>query len=203
MFKQFSALALALSVAGLVGCGVTPNTTVSTTGDRFAVATLGQHGANVNLAFKKGFSTQATAHRWVEADIVRYDVVLTVQKADGGFETLDTYPVEKDAPGVRFKGLQFGKLYRVHVKIMGNEGGKADETLNVLNAKTWTQAGSGYAQYDFTADQDIVVDQDGTVSLQFDAVSFNGKGGLTIEGPEEGTFENEGQPDVEILPALN
>lgn len=202
MLKQFSGLFLALTLAGLVGCGGLPTTLRTMDADRMAVATFGEHGANIMLGFEQGLSTQATVHRWVPADIVRYDVVLTAENAAQVYEELSVHPVAKDATGVRFKGLQFGKRYRVHVRIMGVEGGvpAPGQGLLVLNQNSQNLPGIGYVAYDFTADQDIESEQAGTVALRFDSVAFNGKGDLTLNPPVEGGYESEPVPSAEIVP---
>ena len=198
MFKQISTLALALSVAGLVGCGVAPTAQIATTGDRFVVETVGQHGHNVALNFGEALSTQA-AHRWVKGDIVRYELDLMVQGEAGFTQVGAPPPVTKDKAGVKYQGLSHGKLYRVHVRILGNEGADAGKTLLHLNKGSQDTEGVGYVVYDFTKGQNINDNQSATIRLQFDSVAFDGKGGLTIVGPKSGEFDSNGNvPTVTI-----
>lgn len=202
MFKQISTLALALSVAGLVGCGVAPTAQIATTGDRFVVETVGQHGRNVSLNFGEAISTQA-AHRWVKDDIVHYEVTLMKRGADDAFTRVGTPTiVTPDKAGVNYKGLSHATLYRVDVKIMGNVGGIATDTLIHLNEGTMKTEGVGHVLYDFTKSQDINDDQSKTIRLQFDSVAFEGKGGLAIVGPKNGAFDSsKNVPGVEVVPA--
>lgn len=190
MFKQLSGLVLALSVVGLTGCGTMPFAPQNAPESPVALAVVGQHGATVTLDFHQGFAAQAV-HRWVPADIVRYDVVLMdVTAGLPGIEVL-TKDVAKDKTGVKFSGLSFGKKYHAYVQIKGNEGGVATNPLLTLNQSTQSQAGIGHVVYDFTALQNIDDNQSGTVELEFDTVTFDGKGGLTIVGPADGQYVND------------
>lgn len=208
MIKQLSGIVLALSVAGLTGCGMMPTST-GAPGSTLAVAQVGQHGATVTLDFGQGIATQAV-HRWVKDDVVRYHVYLRDVTAGLAIDANDKLPgvpvldtgVAKDRAGVKFAGLSFGKKYHAYVQIMGNEGGVDDAALlEVLNKQSRDEEGVGYVVYDFTDPQDIDDNQSGTVNLRFDDVAFNGKGGLTIKGPEDGEYVNApGGPSFEIEP---
>jgi hypothetical protein len=195
VFKKLSAMALALSVAGLVGCGVMPGAPVAITAEPYAVAAMGEHGNAVTLDFAEGLAVQATVHRWMKTDIIRYDVllqeVLNPEAGNDQFQQVGAVvAVDPGKAGVKFTGLSHGKRYRAYVKVMGNKGGDAALTLHPMNLDTYETEGEGYVVYDFIGNNDIEDNQKQTIRLKLDAKSFSGTGDLAIVGPEDGEFDS-------------
>jgi hypothetical protein len=161
------------------------------------VANSGQAGdraITINLLdpAEGGFRTQATVHRWTDADIFQYEVTLKV--GDGTTFTDLPTPLQvvvprKESPKTRavFTNLKQGKAYQVAVIAKGNVGGTAPDV--VLNAVPAT------ATFDFTATQDVEDTVSADLRVVFDAVAFNGSGSTNLLTPEDGSYRNPTAPE--------
>lgn len=165
-----------------------PQTVVANSGQ------AGDRAITINLLdpAEGGFRTQATVHRWTDADIFQYEVTLKV--GDGTTFTDLPTPLQvvvprKESPKTRavFTNLKQGKAYQVAVIAKGNVGGTAPDV--VLNAVPAT------ATFDFTATQDVEDTVSADLRVVFDAVAFNGSGSTNLLTPEDGSYRNPTAPE--------
>ncbi len=190
-------LVLALSVAGCAASapGIAPEHAASPTTVVANSGLSGNRAIAVTLQPPRdgGFATQATVHRWVDADIYQYEVTLKV--GDGTTFTdlptpLTVVVPRKDSPKTRavFTNLRQGQIYQVSVTAKGNVGGTAaDMALNSVPAT---------ARFDFSAAQDVEDTLSADLRVAFDAVEFNGSGSTTLLPPEDGTYRNPTAPET-------
>jgi hypothetical protein len=152
----------------------------------------GDRSVSIRLAAptETGFSAQALVHKWVKNDIFEYVVILKVfnpatQSYDGFQPELSVVVPQKSGVYSRatFTGLSQGAKYRTYVVAKGNNGGTAASL--VLNSNT-----EAFAEYDFTADQDVEDTLTGSAQIVFDVVDFNGSATTVITGPNDGAYRN-------------
>lgn len=169
-------------------------------GPALAVANLGEGDRVATLLLSApapAYALQAvpTVHRWVPADIVRYDVELKLRNATTAtqFDSLATplvlqVPVGANATGqASFGQLRAGAYYRAVVKAMGRRGGsQGSDAIQALN----TAATDDFADFDFTASNDIQSQVQKSVTIDFDAVAFNGLGSVSFGSPSPGVYVN-------------
>ena len=166
-----------------------PNAVVANSGQ------AGNRAIAVNLVTPTdgGFATQASVHRWVDADIYQYEVTLKV--GDGtSFSELPT-PLTVVVPRKRdpksravFTNLRQGRIYQVSVIAKGNAGGTAPAQLLTTVPAT--------ARFDFSATQDIEDTVNADLRVVFDPVEFNGSGSTTLLPPADGGFRNPSAPET-------
>lgn len=198
MLRGGLGIIMALSLTGCFGPAPGAQPDLGATQPYTIIANSGQAGnraiAVTLLAPQDGaYTSQATVHRWVDADIFQYDV--TLKAWDGSAFTdlpkpLTVVVPRKQDPKTRavFTNLRHGQIYQVSVVAKGNVGGTAPET--VLNTAPAT------AVFDFTASQDVEDTLSTNLRVVFDAVDFNGSGSTTIEAPEDGTYRNPTEPET-------
>lgn len=198
--KRGLGILLALSVAGCAWSAPSAQPDWGASSPSTVVANSGQAGTraiSVNLLppADGGFSTQATVHRWVDADIFQYEVTLKV--GDGA--TFSDFPTplvvvvpRKGVPKTRavFTNLKHGKVYQVSVVAKGNAGGAAPDTA--LNATPAT------ALFDFSGAQDVEDTANADLRVVFDAVDFNGSGSTNLLTPEDGAYRNPTEPETGV-----
>lgn len=202
--KKIATLILAASVLGLGGCGM-PAGLSSLSVAPEVVADAGNAGAkSAIIDLKEAFAAQATVHRWVLEDIVRYNVTLAevspgseaVVAGDETFLALGfadakagglSAALTSAASKVRFTGLKAGKMYAAFIVVEGRKKGSGDP-LKILN-KT-----QGYLVknqlIDFTGGNDLEESQRITASIRLDDVPFSGTGEVAIDDVTDGTYSN-------------
>lgn len=199
MMKHVAKLALGLAVVALAGCATSPALTVLPAQDEQAVVgngpKAGNHAISITLVppQEAGYQSQATVHRWVDADIFQYEVTLKVK--NGGsfvdFATPLTVVVpRKGTPKTKavFTHLKQGAIYQASVVAKGNVGGSAAST--VLNSTAAT------AVFDFSAAQDVEDTLSASMRVTFDAVAFNGNGSANLQTPVDGSYSNPTAPEA-------
>lgn len=153
----------------------------------------GADAPGYGLLAESGSTDTAPVHRWVAADLVRYDVELRVRNATTAtqFDAVGSgltaqVPVNGQGAGsATFTKLRPGAYYRAYVKAMGRKGGNAgSDAIVQLNS----QATSDHADFDFTGNNDVAQQASGQVTVRLDGVAFSGQGGLAFGSPLPGGY---------------
>lgn len=204
--KKITPLILAASVLGLVGCGM-PAGLPSVSETPMVVADAGNEGAkSATIDLTHAFEAQAIVHRWVKADVVNYHVTLAEVAAgkqakvagDDAYMPLGFADAKENGLSIvltsttskaRFTGLKAGKKYAAFIVVEGRKNGTQD-ALQILNRQQGYQVGGRLI--DFTAENDVDDDQSIQASITLDEVTFSGKGRVSIDKVNDGSYVNGG-----------
>jgi hypothetical protein len=203
MPNQLGRLAIVAAILMGGGCGRAPDSIASVEMD--ALKTLINQSSNRYLgtrtisirilpalegSYAQGqvqYAVQA-AHRWVEADIHRYEVTLKLKDPKGSFVDLpDGRAVvlmdPRIAQNVVFAKLDHGKTYQVALRALGNLGGTASETL--LNRLSPT-----VAEFNFPATGKETRHQGANMQAALDPTPIDPAGELGFLPPPDGEYQN-------------
>lgn len=168
-------LALALPLAAAGCASALPNQAgTGSASDATARITVG-------VGATKGYVSQAIVHRWVAADIVRFDLSLAAAQAPGTVVASTSVPARGGQAEAMFSHLRAGHRYLVSILALGNVGATARMPLQTLDTQTATTV-----ELDFTAAQNLADALQATASVTLDSAPFAGS--LTIDAnPPAGT----------------
>lgn len=143
------------------------------------------NGRTAVVSLSAAYSLQAAGtHHWAASDVTEYDVDLQVKNGSGSF--VEMSPVMSAqlmvsggvAPKAVFANLTQGHFYRAFVT--------AKSGSTPINA----HASADYADFDFTATQDVQDTVNDTLTVHLDGVDYSGTDALGFSSPAPGGFAN-------------
>ncbi|MBU6427675.1 MAG: hypothetical protein KGR26_01570 [Cyanobacteria bacterium REEB65] len=131
----------------------------------------------IRVGAAKGYQTQAAVHRWVAADVYRYDLSLS-DEAIGSRVASTSIRAQASPAEVVFANLHPGSRYQVAIVAMGNIGANPSLPLQILNSQT-----PSTVELDLSGTQNLEDQLSATASVTLDSTPFAGNLTVVVDPP--------------------